>query len=191
MDRCAAARGATRRSATSSTTSFHAPRKKGTCAATRVLLAACHILLVAVCAGLTGCTSIYHRTWDKLPPEPAAELTMRVEEAQAVEHLVRQAAAKLRADLEQGASGETIQVDFDRLEMQSLELQRRVLAARDASTHAGNHADLGAEIVRLEQRSKSWLDFVQANRHAEVATQVERLEGMLVEVDGESAGAAR
>lgn len=157
----------------------------------RVFSVAWQLLMVAVCAGLTGCISIYHRTWDKLPPEPAAELKMRVEEAKAAEHLARQAAVELREDLGQGASGETIQVDFDRLEMQARELQRRVLTARDASTHTGADAALAAEIGRLERRSNSWLDYVQAYRHAEKAIQVERLKAVLVEVDGKSAGASR
>ena len=108
---------------------------------------------------------------------------MRVQEAQGVERLARQAAAKLRADLKEGVSGEIIQTDFDRLAMLALELQRRVLAARDVTEHTETGARLATELERLERRHTSWLHYVEANRHADVATQVEQLEGVFLERD--------
>jgi hypothetical protein len=158
---------------------------------TRLLLAACRLLLIAACTGLTGCTSIYHRALAKFPSQPCDELKMRVQEAQGGERLARQAGVKLRADLEQGMSGEIIQADFDRLEMLALELQRRVLAARDATAQTETAAPLAAEFERLQRRSASWLNYVQTSRHADVATQTEKLDGELLDIDEGSAGSNR
>ena len=149
------------------------------------------ILLVAVCAGLTGCSCIYHRTWAKLPPQPGDELKMRVEEAQGAERLSKQAAVKLRADLKKGVSAEIIQTDFDRLEMLALELQRRVLAARDVTAQTDTVARLATELDRLECRYTSWLLFVEANRQADVSTQTEQLDSLVSDVDKGSASSSR
>ena len=118
-----------------------------------------------------------------MPPQPGEELKVRVQEAQDVERLSRQAAATLRADLKKGESREIIQTDFDRLAMLALELQRRVLAARDVAAQTETGARLATELERLEHRHTAWLQFVEANRHADVATQVEQLEDVLLERD--------
>ena len=86
---------------------------------------------------------------------------------------------------------EIIQTDFDRLELLALELQRRVLAARDVIAQTEPVARLATELERLERRHTSWLHYVEANRHAVVATQVEQLDGVLLEMDEGSAGSNR
>ena len=144
---------------------------------------ACLLLLVAVCTGLAGCSSIYRRTWATFPPESGAELKIRVEEAQRVERLARQAGVKLRDNLKQGESREIIQADFDRIEMLALELQRRVMTARDVAPQTGPGASLAAELEDLQRRSESWLDYVRSSRHEAAAAQARQLEALMLEVD--------
>jgi len=156
-----------------------------------MFLASCLLLLVAVCAGLTGCSSIYHRTWAKLPPQPGDELKMRVEEAQGTERLANQAAEKLRAGLKTGVSVEITQTDFDRLEMLATELQRRVLAAHDVIAQTDTVARLATELERIERRYTSWLLYVEANRQADVSTKTAQLNGLLSDVDKGSASSTR
>ncbi len=162
-----------------------------TCAAPRVPPALCQFLLIAICAGLTGCTSIYHRTWDKFPPEADDELAMRVSEARATARLGHEAVARLSADLDREVSPETIQVDFDRIEMLALELQRHLLSARDVMPQTTPGPSLIAEMDRLQQRSESWLRFVHACRHADAATQARQIRALLSAGDAKSAAPAR
>ena len=138
-----------------------------------------------------GCSSIYHRTWAKLPPQPGDELKMRVEEAQWIERLARQAAVKLRADLKSGVSVEIIQTDFDRLEMLALELQRRALAAHDVTAQTEAVARLATEFERLERKYTSWLLYVESNRQADASTQAAQLDGLLSSVDKGSASSTK
>jgi hypothetical protein len=140
---------------------------------------ACLLLLASVGLGGSGCNSIYHRTRATLPPEPAAELGMRVADARRAESLAGQAGRKLQEHLNRGLSGEVIQADFDRLELAAFELERRGLAARDAQKRCGEPAALAGEIEQFHRRSNSWQDYVQANRHADLATQSRRLDALL------------
>jgi hypothetical protein len=127
----------------------------------------------------TGCNSIYHRTQKLLPPEPGAQLTVRLDEARRAENFAAQAGTKLRDDLARGVSGETAQADLDRLELAALDLQRRTAAARDVATSNKGNPELASEIERLHLRSKAWLDYVQAARNADPAAQVARLDDLL------------
>jgi hypothetical protein len=149
------------------------------------------LLVVALCTGLAACSSIYHRTWATFPPEPGAELRIRVEEAQRVERFTKQAGVKLRNDLEHEESGEIIQSDFDRLEMLALELLRRVMTARDVAPQTGTGASLVAELEQLQGRSTSWLDFVRSSRHEAADAQARRLEAVMLEVGRESINPTR
>jgi hypothetical protein len=161
-----------------------------TCPAPRVRLAICRLLWIAICAGLTGCTSIYHRTWDKFPPEAHEELALRVSEARATERLGQEAVARLSRDLDHEVAAEMIQVDFDRIEMLALELQRRLLAAHDVLPQAAPDPSLVAEMDRLRRRSELWLSFVHVHRHADAATQARQIRTMLSEGDAKSAAPA-
>lgn len=107
---------------------------------------------------------------------------MRIADAQGTERLATQAGIRLRADLKSGVDGELIQADFDRVEMFALELQRRVLAARDIPGQSGVDARLDAEIERLQMCSESWLTFGATAREESVATQLRRLEEVLAGV---------
>src|SRR5688572_26513677 len=73
-------------------------------------------LMVAICIGQFSCTSIYHRTQRHLPPEPTAELRLRLAEAAEAENLAKQAAVKLFDNLQREKPGTMIDTDFDRLE---------------------------------------------------------------------------
>lgn len=137
------------------------------------------LLLASLGIGGTGCNSIYQRTQATLPPGPTAELGMRVAEARRAESLAGQAGRKLFEHLNRGLSGEIIQADFDRLEVAAFELERRVLAARDAQARCSEPAELAGEIEQLKQRANSWQEYVQANRQADTTTQSRRLDALL------------
>jgi hypothetical protein len=137
------------------------------------------LLLAALWLAASGCNSIYHRTQTVLPPEPGAQLRLRMDEARRAETLAAQTGTRLRDDLARGMSGERLQADFDRLELAAFELQRRAAAARDVAASSEAHPELAGEIERLHLRSKAWLDYVQAARQAEPAAQVRRLESLL------------
>lgn len=104
---------------------------------------------------------------------------MRVAEARRAESLAGQAGRKLFEHLNRGLSGEIIQADFDRLEVAAFELERRVLAARDAQARCSEPAELAGEIEQLKQRANSWQEYVQANRQADTTTQSRRLDALL------------
>lgn len=140
---------------------------------------ASRVLLFALLMVAAGCTSIYHRTRSDLPPEPAAEVELRISEARKAEDQARQAGRKLLGHLRQGKPGATISADFDRLEAAAFELERRALAARDAVQPPGGSAEATAEIERLLQSAQAWLACVQTNRSAAPATQIAQLEAVL------------
>ncbi len=116
---------------------------------------------------------------------------MRVSEARATARLGHEAVARLSADLDREVSPETIQVDFDRIEMLALELQRHLLSARDVMPQTRPAPSLVAEMDRLEQRSEEWLRFIHAHRHADAATQVGQIRALLSAGDAKSAAPAR
>lgn len=126
-----------------------------------------------------GCTSIYHRTRSGMPPDPVAEVDLRLAEARHAEDQASQAGKKLLANLRKGKVDSLISADFDRLEATGFELERRALAARDASARNGDVAKATAEIERLLQQAQVWLIYVQTNRSAGPATQSDRLEALL------------
>jgi hypothetical protein len=138
-----------------------------------------HLIVAALWLTATGCNSIYHRVQKELPPEPGAQLTVRVEEARRAEKVAAQAGSKLRADLARRLPGEAIQADMDRLEMVALDLQRRAAAARDVAASSKGNPELASEVERLDQRSKAWLDFVQVARKSDPAAQGARLDALL------------
>ena len=141
-------------------------------------------LLVALAIGLTGCTSIYHRTQSRLPTEPAAELALRLDEARKSRTLAEQAAAKLHDNLRRDRSGVTIEAGFDRLEAAGYELERRALAVSDTAERLGQSADASVEIAQLMGQAQTWLDFVRSSRTAEVPVQLRELESLLDVVRG-------
>ena len=141
-------------------------------------------LLVALAIGLTGCTSIYHRTQSRLPTEPAAELALRLDEARTSARLVEQAAVKLHDSLRRGRPGVTIEAGFDRLEAAGYELERRALAVSDTAERLGQSADASVEIAQLTGQAQTWLDFVKSSREAEAVDQLGKLESLLDVVRG-------
>ena len=137
------------------------------------------LLLAVLWVAATGCTSIYHRTRATLPPEPGAQLTMRLDEARRAESVASQAGTRLRDDVARGLSGETLQADLDRLEMAAFELERRTQTARDVATSSQGHSEIASEIERLHLRSTALLDYVRAARKTDPAAQVARLDDLL------------
>ena len=137
-------------------------------------------LMVAICIGQFSCTSIYHRTQRHLPPEPTAELRLRLAEAAEAENLAKQAAVKLFDNLQREKPGTMIDTDFDRLEAAAFDLERRASAARDAAERCGKSAEFAGEIERLKRQAQSWLEYVQANRAAHRDTQVQQLQALLL-----------
>ena len=114
-----------------------------------------------------------------MPPDPGAEVALRLAEARHAEAQASQAGKKLLANLRKGKVDSLISADFDRLEATGFELERRALAARDASARNGDDAKATAEIERLLQQAQVWLIYVQTNRSAGPATQSDRLEALL------------
>jgi hypothetical protein len=137
------------------------------------------LLLAIPCIFGSGCSAMYHRARTKLPPEPRAQLEMRIDEALHADSLALHAARILRDHLQRGVSGETIQTDLDRLEMSAFELKRRALAAGDVSNSCAQEGQRTEEIDRLNRRSNSWLDYVEGARRTSPAVQSERLEALL------------
>lgn len=126
-----------------------------------------------------GCTSIYHRTRSELPADPAAEVELRLQEARQAADQASQAARKLLGHLRQAKSGAVISTDFDRLEAAAYELERRTLAARDATARHDTAAEWIAELERLLGQAQAWLACVQAHRTSERAKQINQLETLL------------
>jgi hypothetical protein len=141
--------------------------------------AVCGPILAALWLATTGCNSIYHRAQKDLPVGASAQLTLYLEEARQAEALAEQAGTRLRNDLRGGVSGEALQADLDRLELAALDLQRRVLTARDVTASSSKQSALDAETEQLCLRSRAWLDYVQAARKAGPAVQVAQLDALL------------
>ncbi len=139
------------------------------------------MLLFALLIGAAGCASIYHQTRGDLPPEPAAEVELRISEARKADDQMRQAGRKLLSHLRHAKPPATISPDFDRLEAAAFELERRALAARDAVEPPRQGVEAISEIGRLLEGSQTWLAFVQSNRLAEPATQIAQLEALLAQ----------
>jgi len=139
------------------------------------------VLLFALLIGAAGCASIYHQTRSGLPPEPPAEVELRISEARKAQDQARQAGRKLLGHLRQAKPGATIAADFDRLEAAAFELERRALAARDAVEPPRQGVEAISEIERFLESSQTWLAFVQSNRLAEPATQFAQLEALLAQ----------
>jgi hypothetical protein len=116
------------------------------------------LLMVVLGLGGVGCGSIYHETQTKLPPEPFAQLQFRIKEAQQAEQLAEESITKLRAQLKNGLSVETIKPDADRVLLATLEFERRVATVLDAAAHCEGQTQLASEIERLQGRSKELME---------------------------------
>ena len=126
-----------------------------------------------------------------MPSDPLAEVELRLAEARQAEDQAGQAGKKLLANLRKGKVDTIISADFDRLEAAGFELERRALAARDASARNGDVAKVNAEIERLLQQAQVWLIYAQTNRSAGPATQSDRLEALLAASPAERGGQTR
>jgi hypothetical protein len=137
------------------------------------------LLLVLLAASGTGCKSIYKQTRSDLPPEPAAELRLRVAEARHAEGQVQQSGQKLQRDLKHTLDVNSIRIDFDRIEAAAYELERRVQAGREALGRQAGANEFAKEIEFLQQQAAAWQDFVTANRHTAAAIQARQLAPLL------------
>jgi hypothetical protein len=138
------------------------------------------LLPLALALLVVGCTSVYHRTRTALPPDPAADVQLRIGEAREAGERTIQAARKLLKHLRQGTvDARVVAVDFDRLEAAAYDLDRRVWAARDAVTRTGEGEQRHAEVDQLAASAQAWLDYVQSQRSAERSAQIPRLEALL------------
>jgi len=135
--------------------------------------------LILLLVAASGCTSSYHRAQAQLPPEPAAALTLRLAEAEQAQRLAREAAQKLCNNLRHGDRREDLEVAFDRLEAAAYELQRRVLAARDAEEKCGKSDNSAAAIERLNIRALAWIAYVETHRDPDTPSRVGALEVLL------------
>jgi hypothetical protein len=128
---------------------------------------------------LVGCKSFYEKTHAALPPEPVAELRLRITEAQEAQDFAGQAARKLQENLKRGLKSDVIQTDFDRLEAAAFDLVRRVLAARDIQARCGETGELAGQIELLQRRAVAFQAYVQGSRQADAATQARELDVLL------------
>lgn len=134
--------------------------------------------LIVLCMAFCGCNSIYHQTWATMPPDAGARLELRLKEARAVERSARDAARELLALLQQSSEGDGIRVGFDRLEKESLELNRKVLAVRD-ELGAVVETRENSEVEELSNQAKIWLRFAVENRSVDSQIAARRLEFLL------------
>jgi hypothetical protein len=138
------------------------------------------LLIFAVVFGGEGCgSSIYQRTRSALPPEPCAQLKLRVEESQGAEKRAEQTIQLVCDRFNQGLSGEAIAPDVDRAEAAVFELERHVASARDAAAHCDGETQLKSEIERLQKRSKNLLTSVQDIRRRGYSADARQLEDLL------------
>jgi hypothetical protein len=137
------------------------------------------LLLLALGFAVSGCTSIYHRTRTKFPPEASAEARLRITEAQRAEAIASQAAGKLHDHLSRGFPAEAVDTDVNRLELAAWELERRVLAARDAAARCAEATSMASEIERLNRRAETWINYVQTSAQADNATRLHQLKALL------------
>jgi hypothetical protein len=128
---------------------------------------------------VAGCSTIYRRTVEQLPPGPEAELNLRLAQATQAENLAEKAGAMLLDSLQHNRPAATIQTDFDRLEAAAIDLERRVLAAADSAGRCVDRANAASQIEALGDRARSWLGYVRANRTSDLVRQLERLQVMI------------
>jgi len=140
-----------------------------------VSTAACLLWLVVV--GSCGCSSIYHQTRAQLPPEPTAELSLRLAEAREADRRLEQSGRQFLERLCQRASGS--EFSFDRLEADAHELERCLAAVVVAAARCEPPADKEAEIETLRARASVWRGYVEANRDADPAVQEQQLKELL------------
>lgn len=120
------------------------------------------LLLFLLGLGLAGCSSIYRETEAWLPPEPRAQLKLRIEEAERAEQHARQTITALRDGLNAGKTSTATETDVDRMATAAFDFDRRVASARDAAAHCAFDPQLTNELERLQGRSRRLLDYVQA-----------------------------
>lgn len=141
-----------------------------------VTVAVAVVVLLALGLGLTGCTSTYHEACSQMPPEPEAEFQVCLEQAAQAEQHTTQAATWLLASLQRAEARLRIQTDFDRLEAAGFDLERRLLAARDAAARTVQPSAHAAELERLGHCAASWLDYAKRYRTADSASQLRELQ---------------
>lgn len=136
------------------------------------------VLLLAFGIGAVGCSSIYHKTRNRLPPESSAELRLRIEETVRAERQTQQAAEKLARSLQRHEPLAILETDFDRLEAAAFDFERRALAARDVTEGCSEPSASAMEVDRLSREAESWLGFIATNRAADLTTQLRELQRM-------------
>jgi hypothetical protein len=104
---------------------------------------------------------------------------VRVADAGRAEELAKQAGKRLLNVLKRPEPQARAETDFDRLEAAAFELERRVLAARDAAKRCGQPAACAGELERLDRHAPAWLGYVHRYRTADPATQVRELQQLL------------
>jgi hypothetical protein len=134
--------------------------------------------LIALCVLWCGCNSIYHQTWATMPADAEARLALRLKEARDVERGARGAARQLLPLLQQGGNTDRIRVGFDRLEKEALELERRILAARD-ELGTGVEVRENSELEALNNQARVWRQFAIENRSVNHDIAARRLELLL------------
>lgn len=125
------------------------------------------LTLILGSAGI-GCRSIYHETRASYPADPGARLQLRIEEAQTAEQNGKRAGDRLEEQRSRGLTGESIEPDVDRLEMATLEFNRRVRAVHEAATECDPavQSRFATEIARLETGSQQMQETLLAMRPA-------------------------
>lgn len=137
------------------------------------------ILLVAISIGETACTSIYDRARTQLPPEPTAELRLRVAEAAKARNVAEQAGVRLLDSLQRRKAAGVTETDFDRLAAAAFDFERRVWAANDAAERCRKPAEFAGEIEDLDRQARSWLEYVQTSRAGDPSAQLRQLQALL------------
>ena len=113
-----------------------------------------------------------------MPPDTEARLTLRLEEARAVDRRARDAAGQLLVLLQQGGNGDLVRVGFDRLEKEALELNRKLLAVHD-ELGADLEVNKNQEIEVLDHHAKKWREFAVENRSVDAHIAARQLELLL------------
>jgi len=137
------------------------------------------LLIFAIAFCSEGCGSIYLRTRATFPPEPCAQLKLRVDESQRAEKRAEQTIQSVCDRFNQGLSGDAIAPDVNRAEAAVFELERHVASARDAAAHCDGETQLTSEIERLQKRSKNLLTSVQDIRRRGYSADARQLEDLL------------
>jgi len=124
------------------------------------------LLVFCLALGGVGCSSIYRRSRALLPPDPLAQLKVRVDEAHRAEQLAQKAGARLRDRPALGLDAEAVEIGVDRVEAAAFEFERRVASARDAAERCKERTQLAGELERLDRRSRDLMEYVQFLRRA-------------------------